>query len=206
MDRHLKRMATAQRMQQTGLALFHSKGYYNTSVDDVLEELDMSKGAFYYHFKSKEDFFVQIVQTHLAHAMYTKLIAPVQGQDNPLMQIMTCFESALNAAINDQADVGCMLSGFLCEFNGRNENIMEHLRDVLNVWEVHLITSLQKGKASGYLDRHVDTEAVATYVISAYFGIRTLMAGTSRPSTRKYRFMEQLKHYFRTIASKETVL
>ena len=50
-------MATMQRMQVTGLELFYRRGYYSTSVDDILKELSLSKGAFYYHFESKEDFF-----------------------------------------------------------------------------------------------------------------------------------------------------
>ena len=62
MDKNLKRMATMHRMQVTGLELFYKNGYYNTSIDDILKSLSLSKGAFYYHFQSKEDFFVSIVQ------------------------------------------------------------------------------------------------------------------------------------------------
>lgn len=190
-----------QRMQNTGLQLFYTKGYYNTSVDDILNELSMSKGAFYYHFDSKEDFFVQIIQTNLTHKLYATLIDPIQGHDNPVLRISKCFEDALEAAVHDKMDFGCVLSNFLSEFNGRNEIIMRHLNDILSVWEVNLVTTLQKGKFNGYLDRHVDCEAVATYLMSSYFGVRTLMAGTT-PSVRKYRFMGQLKQYFKSIESK----
>jgi len=194
-------MATMQRMQNTGLQLFYTKGYYNTSVDDILNELSMSKGAFYYHFDSKEDFFVQIIQTNLTHKLYATLIDPIEGHDNPVLRISNCFEDALEAAVHDKMDFGCVLSNFLSEFNGRNEIIMRHLNDILLVWEVNLVTTLQKGKFNGYLDRHVDCEAVATYLMSSYFGVRTLMAGTT-PSVRKYRFMGQLKQYFKSIESK----
>jgi len=190
-----------QRMQNTGLQLFYTKGYYNTSVDDILNELSMSKGAFYYHFDSKEDFFVQIIQTNLTHKLYATLIDPIEGHDNPVLRISNCFEDALEAAVHDKMDFGCVLSNFLSEFNGRNEIIMRHLNDILLVWEVNLVTTLQKGKFNGYLDRHVDCEAVATYLMSSYFGVRTLMAGTT-PSVRKYRFMGQLKQYFKSIESK----
>ncbi len=56
MQKNLKSLATMQRMQSIGLELFYKKGYYNASVDDILKELSLSKGAFYYHFDSKEDF------------------------------------------------------------------------------------------------------------------------------------------------------
>jgi hypothetical protein len=70
------------------------------------------------------------------------------------------------------------------------------------VWEVNLITTLQKGKTNGYVNRHVDCEGVATYIISSYLGIRTLMV-EGNPRLLRYKYMQQLKNYFRLISIKE---
>lgn len=190
-----------QRMQVTGLKLFYTKGYYNTSVDDILKELDLSKGAFYYHFESKEDFFVQIIQNLMARKVYTMLIEPLEGHENPLTLIANCFDNALETAVHNEMDFGCILGNFLSEFNGKHDRIMQHLNEIVTIWEVNLITTLQKGKFNGFLDRHVDCEAVALYLMSSYFGIRILMAGSS-PSAKKYRFMTQLRGYFKSISAK----
>jgi len=194
-------MATMHRMQVTGLELFYSKGYYDTSVDDILKKLELSKGAFYYHFESKEDFFVQIIQNLMARKVYSTLIEPLEGHDNPLVLITKCFDDTMETAVHNEMDFGCMLSNFLTEFNGKNEVIMQHLNEIVTVWEVNLVTTLQKGKFNGFLDRHVDCEAVAIFLMSSYFGVRTLMAGSS-PSAKKYRFMTQLRQYFRSIEAK----
>ncbi len=191
-------MATMQRMQAKGLELFYSNGYYNTSVDDILKELSLSKGAFYYHFDSKEDFFIQIIQNLMARKVYSILIEPIEGHDNPLDLITNCFEDALETAVHNEMDFGCLLSNFLTEFNGKNENIMKQLTEIVSLWEVNLVSTLQKGKFNGHIDRHVDCEAVAVYLMSSYFGIRTLMAGAA-PTARKYRFMGQLRQYFKVI-------
>jgi len=190
-----------QRMQTTGLELFYAKGYYNTSVDDILKKLELSKGAFYYHFDSKEDFFVQIIHNLLARKIYSSLIEPIEGHENPLNLITNCFDEAMETAVHNEMDFGCILSNFLTEFNGKNDMIMQHLNYIVTVWEVNLISALQKGKFNGYLDRHVDCEAVATFLMSSYFGVRTLMTGSS-PSAKKYRFMTQLRQYFKSIEAK----
>lgn len=190
-----------QRMQVKGLELFYSKGYFNTSVDDILKELELSKGAFYYHFESKEDFFIQIIQNLMARKVYSTLIEPLEGHENPLTLITNCFDNAMETAVHNEMDFGCILSNFLTEFNGRNPEIMQHLNEIVTVWEVNLVTSLQKGKYNGFLDRHVDCEAVAIFVMSSYFGVRTLMAGSS-PSAKKYRFMTQLRQYFKSLEPK----
>ncbi|TVZ16189.1 TetR family transcriptional regulator [Maribacter sp. MAR_2009_72] len=189
------------RIQVTGLQLFYSKGYYNTSVDDILKELNLSKGAFYYHFESKEDFFVQIIQNLMARKVYSTLIEPLEGHENPLNLITACFDNAMETAVHNDMDYGCILHNFIAEFNGKNDVIMQHLNEIVTVWEVNLITALQKGKFNGFLDRHVDCEAVATFLMSSYFGVRTLMVGSS-PSAKKYRFMAQLRQYFKSLEPK----
>lgn len=194
-----------QRMQVKGLELFYSKGYFNTSVDDILKELELSKGAFYYHFESKEDFFIQIIQNLLARKVYSTLIEPLEGHENPLTLITNCFDNAMETAVHNEMDFGCILSNFLTEFNGKNPKIMQHLNEIVTVWEVNLITTLQKGKYNGFLDRHVDCEAVAIFLMSSYFGVRTLMAGSS-PSAKKYRFMTQLRHYFKSLEAKSVTI
>ncbi len=205
MDKNLKRMATMQRMQVTGLELFYKKGYYNTSIDDILKELSLSKGAFYHHFESKEDFFVQIVQNLIVRKMYTMLIEPIEGHDNSLDLITNCFENALETAVHNELDFGFVLGNFINEFNGKNPEIMKHLNDILKIWEVNLVAAIQRGKFNGYIDRHVDSEGVAVFVMSAYIGIRIFMVENA-PSARKYRFMSQLRQYFKSIQAKpETV-
>ncbi len=40
---------------KTGTWFFNKKGFVGTSLDDIAESLNVTKGAFYYHIKSKED-------------------------------------------------------------------------------------------------------------------------------------------------------
>jgi AcrR family transcriptional regulator len=204
MDKNLKRMATMHRMQVTGLELFYKNGYYNTSIDDILKSLSLSKGAFYYHFQSKEDFFVSIVQNLIVRKVYSLLIEPIEGKEDPFQAIEKCFENALETAEHNEMDYGFVLSNFISEFNRRNTVISNYLMDIYKVWEVNLVSILQKGKSDGFVNRHVDSEGVATYLISSYMGVRTLMVQGNCRNLR-YKYMQQLRHYFNSLAQKEAV-
>lgn len=194
-------MATMQRLQVTGLELFYKNGFYNTSIDEILKELELSKGAFYYHFESKEDFFIQIIQNLVVRRTYSMLVEPIEGHENTLELITSCFENALETAVHNEMDYGFALGNFINEFNGRNAEIMKHLNEILRIWEVTLVSAIQRGKFDGYIDRHVDAEGVAVYLMSSYIGVRTLMVEVA-PSARKYRFMSQLRQYFKAIETK----
>lgn len=48
--------------------LFANKGYTVTSIDDICSATGYSKGSLYYHFKSKEDLFIQLAEQAFQHS------------------------------------------------------------------------------------------------------------------------------------------
>jgi len=54
--------ATRRRLLEAAIKVFARKGYYGTTVDDIVAECGSSKGAFYFHFESKEALFLRLVE------------------------------------------------------------------------------------------------------------------------------------------------
>ncbi|WP_147534393.1 TetR/AcrR family transcriptional regulator [Bacillus marasmi] len=50
---------TRKRIYQTALKLFETKGFNQVSVDEIVRKSKSSKGAFYGHFSSKYDIFIE---------------------------------------------------------------------------------------------------------------------------------------------------
>jgi|GEM_PF-3260353 len=50
-----RRQDPRKRLVQTALKLFASRGYYHTSIADILRESGCKRGVLYYHFSSKEE-------------------------------------------------------------------------------------------------------------------------------------------------------
>lgn len=46
---------------ETAIRIFSNKGYEKSSINDILKEMNITKGAFYYYFKSKEDLLNEVV-------------------------------------------------------------------------------------------------------------------------------------------------
>ena len=46
---------TVNRILDAAMRLFMEKGYEHTTIQDIVDQLDVTKGAVYHHFKSKED-------------------------------------------------------------------------------------------------------------------------------------------------------
>lgn len=55
-------MKTQQRILKTALALFNKNGESNTSTVDIATALNISPGNLYYHFSSKEDIILTLIE------------------------------------------------------------------------------------------------------------------------------------------------
>ncbi len=51
-----------QELLDSALDLFAEKGYDHTSINDIIDKVGVTKGAFYYYFKSKEQVLDEIVE------------------------------------------------------------------------------------------------------------------------------------------------
>src|SRR5689334_14437184 len=60
------RTDTRSRVQKVALELFAEQGYEKTSLREIAEHLGVTKAALYYHFKSKEDIILSLVEDYKA--------------------------------------------------------------------------------------------------------------------------------------------
>ncbi|RQD73841.1 MAG: TetR/AcrR family transcriptional regulator [Candidatus Syntrophonatronum acetioxidans] len=63
-DKLAKGSDTKQEFLRTALELFHEKGYEKATIQDIIDKMGVSKGAFYHYFESKEDVIEKIAKEY----------------------------------------------------------------------------------------------------------------------------------------------
>lgn len=53
---------TRERIIETAARLFTSKGFHQTSIDEIAQEASVAKGSVYYHFSGKDHLLVSVIQ------------------------------------------------------------------------------------------------------------------------------------------------
>jgi AcrR family transcriptional regulator len=71
---HPRRTPAARRIAETGLRLFMTDGYENTTLEAIAEAAGISRRTFFYYFKSKEDI-ILVWQSNFTHLMRAAVIA-----------------------------------------------------------------------------------------------------------------------------------
>ena len=60
-----------QELLQIAYRMFISRGYENTSVDEIIEEADIAKGTYYYYFETKEQMLEEVIGMIIDQEMET---------------------------------------------------------------------------------------------------------------------------------------
>jgi len=62
MDRFEQRKQTRAKLVDAALKLFSTSGYEHATVDDISREAGYSKGAYYFHFSTKDDILMELLR------------------------------------------------------------------------------------------------------------------------------------------------
>lgn len=94
-----RRGNTRQRIQDVALELFVEQGYEKTSLREIAEQLEVTKAALYYHFKTKEDILSSIFED--LNRPVEEILEWGKGQPRTLetkKEILVRYSEALRAA------------------------------------------------------------------------------------------------------------
>lgn len=77
-------------IMEAALSLFTEKGYLNTTTQDIIDKVNISRGLLYYHFKNKEDILYCLVERY-SEPLFRKLSAIAYDKDKSAVQKMKLF-------------------------------------------------------------------------------------------------------------------
>lgn len=85
---------TRKALVDSALALFGEKGFHATSVQSIVDHANVTKGAFYHHFETKEDVLALIHDEYLDAAIES-LEEALASSDQPSEQLRAVIRSAV---------------------------------------------------------------------------------------------------------------
>ena len=102
-----KGVQTRRKVIEKSLQLFSVKGYYNTSVSDILEATGLTKGGLYGHFASKEDIWYAVYD-EAVNTWKSIVFKGIRNNSDPLKRIEKFIENDIRQYLGaDVFDGGC---------------------------------------------------------------------------------------------------
>jgi TetR/AcrR family transcriptional repressor of nem operon len=193
-----KAEATRSMILHKAFELIYVKGYQTTSIDDIIATTQVTKGAFYYHFKTKDEMGLAIINEVLKPTLASSFIEPLQGEQDPLNAIYNLMDSLLMKNEFLKVEYGCPASNFTQEMTPWNSEFNKALNELTREWTEAITATIERGKKSGVIHKEVNAKQVTTFVLSGYWGIRNL--GKLENSKNVYiSYLKQLKIYLNSL-------
>ena len=167
MTEQLDRRADTTRLQilRAASRQFARKSYSLVSLDDILADAEVTKGAMYFHFRSKHALASAIVdyRAAAARASVDQLLA------RKLSGLETLIDISYLVAIEDIGDEIARAGLNLLESVGRTDGLQANL---LGQWVTAFAAVARKAIRDGDMTQDCDPESVGGLLVSMYLGLR----------------------------------
>ena len=190
---------TRQNIIAKALQLFCIKGYYNTSINDILKATGLTKGGLYGHFASKEDLWYAVYDEALGIWRET-VFRGIQSSAAPLERIQTLIENDLKTKLGTHIfGGGCFFHSMLVELSGQSVAMSNHLMQGFNQLAGLLCTWLEQAEQQGLLKENLNFNEIANHIIISLNGAAALYAPSRDPAildqtvSQLHFYIQQLK-------------
>src|SRR5579859_5255936 len=144
---------TRERLLQAASHEIYRSGFQSASLDTILASTGVTKGALYYHFKSKEALGYAVVEEVIAPDVHGKWVRPLQNVRDPIDALI----GAVQRIPIRPEDVrgGCQLNNLAQEMSPLDTGFRKRLATVFDAWREAVASVLRDGQALGSVRRDV---------------------------------------------------
>jgi AcrR family transcriptional regulator len=157
---------TRQRILDVAALAFAEHGYSGISLNDVIRKTGLTKGGFYFHFESKSDLALAVLD-HIRDRARAHALATASQHERAIDQIEAIIREIV---ASKHADPSMAALGRICQELGSAE---PELRSKLGHFEGWFTTTEQlfrAAQAEGSMDPSVDVVKAAWFVVTAFVG------------------------------------
>ncbi len=185
---------TKNAILEIGTDLIIGKGYNNVGLQEILKKAKVPKGSFYYYFKSKEDFGLQVI------AFYSdKSLSVLKGylynkEESPKNRIVHFFGDMKRNYGKINWEQGCLLGNCSLELSDLKKSFSKKLSSELNKWQVVFEECILEGQQSGEINSDFSGKELAAYLLNGWEGalLRMKAEKSSEPIDIFIKFIDKI--------------
>lgn len=153
----------------------HAHGFHASSVDTILEQTGLTKGALFHQFASKLELGYAVVDEIIVPMTQARWLEPLEAFENPLEGILHQLRVNIGDAPQAMLNLGCPVNNLIQEMANSDREFQRRLRAVIETWIDGIEAHVKRGQRSGHVRRSVDARQVAEYVVTAHEGVFSII-------------------------------
>ena len=163
---------TRDRLLQAAFHEVYRSGFQSAGIDTILAATNVTKGALYYHFGSKEALGYAIVEEIIAKQPRDKWLLPLQRGKDPVDALIGIVQAT--SIRREDVEGGCPLLNLAQEMSPLDEQFRKRLEKIYQEWQAGVTAALRRGQLEGTVRRDLIPEETAGFLIAMYEGYAVL--------------------------------
>jgi TetR/AcrR family transcriptional regulator, transcriptional repressor for nem operon len=196
---------TRDKILREATRLFTARGYHDTSLDDVLRASGVTTGAFFHHFRGKEQLGFAVLDWYVDRrreelAAIERTLPPA---DEPLERVFRLLDATQKRTERRarRRQAGCVFGNLTTSLSDTHDGFRRRLADCFDEMAVDFKQRLDAAAARHCPRRKLDTLALARYVVSVLEGTIILTRAHKDAGLIGRHFALLKDHLRRTIAT-----
>jgi len=149
-------------------------GFQSAGIDTILAATNVTKGALYYHFESKEALGHAIIEEVVAEITKDRWLRPLgQSKDKNPIDALISIVRAIPARPRD-VKRGCPLVNLTQEMSLLDEQFRKRLERIFKAWQQGIAAALREGQYRGTVRHDLVPEETASFLIAMVEGYEVL--------------------------------
>jgi TetR/AcrR family transcriptional regulator, transcriptional repressor for nem operon len=160
---------TRSKLLERAFEEIHRNGFRAASLDSILADAGVTKGALYHHFENKAELGYAVVD-EVVRPWMEQMWRPALESANPIDAAILVIRERLKARSDMALTLGCPFNNLTQEMSSIDEGFRERLSGILHDWRNATAEALRRGQKNGTVCADVDARAAAAFVISSIEG------------------------------------
>lgn len=147
--------------------LFHEWGYSRTSVDDILKNSGVRKSNFYYHFRSKEELGLTVLD-QMINDYKSNVLATTLGDTSisPTGRLEEYYRKVISTRRKLKCTRGSPFGNLAIETSDTNERFREKLEGFFTALEKAISACIKAGIKTGEFRSDIPPKVLARLILS----------------------------------------
>ena len=161
---------TISKILEIGTQLIGAKGFNNVGLNEILSTADIPKGSFYYYFKSKEDFGLQVIRYYSQESIVLLKSYLEDTRYSPKERFMRFFKDMRMAYQQKAYTEGCLLGNCSLELGDIKGSYAQTINKELEEWQLIFEKCIQEGQKDQSIKNEMPAKKLAAFLLNNWEG------------------------------------
>ncbi len=168
-------LETREKILQAAACLFALKGYHDTKLEEVLDTAQVTKGAFFHHFRDREDLGFAVLDWHMDRRRQRldaiEQALPLAKEADPLQRVFRRLDAVQEMVRRrERRKGGCIIGNLSTALSDCHDGFRQRLAECFDEMAQEFQPHLEAAARQLHPTRRPDPSELARYIVTVIEG------------------------------------